>query len=166
MCYSSDVVMSLHHKVELRRFWMRMIGVAAVLILASVPSNAETGKSTSNAAALIPPPVEIAFGGHLLFRFRSDHGEKIQPADRARTVQSRLMNVYARIYKSGKRAIVTVRNLDSVSVIRVNGELLVYAKTSDGQLNRCEHDELAKIWAKNVNRCLQGTLPERWRPVE
>ena len=146
--------------------WMRMIGIAAVVMLTTVASNAETGGSDSNAVDVMPSPVEIAFAGHLLFRFRSIPGEKIYPADRAHALQRRLMNVYARIYKSGKRAIVTIRHLEGVSVIRVSGELLVYANTADSQLNKCGHDELAKIWAKNVRRCLQGTLPERWRPVE
>ncbi len=102
-------------------------------------------------------PSDVAFGGEYFFRFRASAGG-LSPEVRASVLQSRLTHVFTRLLAQGAQLSVHVRSLGAMRVISVAGVPFVTVTLADAEANQMAVEQLAKVWANNLEEGLRRIL--------
>lgn len=102
-------------------------------------------------------PSDVAFGGEYFFRFRASAGG-LSPEERAVVLQGRLTQVFTRLLAHGTPLSVRVRSLGMMKSISVAGIPFVTVTQTDAEANQMTVEQLAKVWANNLERGLRVIL--------
>lgn len=102
-------------------------------------------------------PSDVAFGGEYFFRFRASAGG-LSPEERAVVLQGRLTQVFTRLLSHGTPLSVRVHSLGTMKSISVAGIPFVTVTQTDAEANQMTVEQLAKVWANNLERGLRVIL--------
>jgi len=104
-------------------------------------------------------PSDIAFGGEYFFRFRASAGG-LSPEERAIALQARFTLVLTRLLARGKPLTVQVKSVGAVKSISVAGIPFVTVTADDAKANQMTVEQLANLWANNLDQGLRRILGE------
>ncbi len=100
---------------------------------------------------------DVAFGGEYFFRLRASAGG-LSPEERAVVLQGRLTQVFTRLLAHGTPLSVRVHSLGTMKSISVAGIPFVTVTQTDAEANQMTVEQLAKVWANNLERGLRVIL--------
>jgi len=107
-------------------------------------------------------PSDVAFGGEYFFRFRASAGG-LSPEERAAALQVRFTLVFTRLLAQGKPLTVRVHSLGAVKSISVADIPFVTVTVADAKANQMTVEQLANVWANNLDQGLRRILGESVR---
>lgn len=102
-------------------------------------------------------PSDVAFGGEYFFRFRVSVGG-LSPEGRAIVLQGRLSQVFTKLFVNGAPLTVRIHSLGSIKSISVAGVPFVTVTKADAEANQMTVEQLAKVWANNLEQGLRAIL--------
>jgi len=131
---------------------MRWSGWLTVLVLSAL------------LAPVVPQqtPSDVVFGGEYFFRFRASAGG-LSPEERAIALQARFTLVFTRLLAQGEPLTVQVHSLGAVKLISVAGVPFVTVTAADAKANQMSLEQLANVWANNLEQGLLRILGESVR---
>ncbi|MCS3917801.1 hypothetical protein Q2T83_14970 [Fervidibacter sacchari] len=131
---------------------MRWSGWLAVLILSALLAPAVPQQT----------PSDVVFGGEYFFRLRASAGG-LSPEERAAALQVRFTLVFTRLLAQGKPLTVRVHSLGAVKSISVADIPFVTVTAADAEANQMTVEQLANVWANNLDQGLRRILSESVR---
>lgn len=102
-------------------------------------------------------PSDVAFGGEYFFRFRVSAGG-LSPEAWAIALQGRLTQVFTKLLAHGASLSVKVHSRGTMKAISIAGIPFVTVTQADAEANQMTVEQLAKVWANNLERGLRTIL--------